>query len=150
MKSKYKPLLIGIAILFLFDLAAIITMIANPDLTARVIPVLFVIQLLGVIGIPAVYLTQQKRKPTESQGTQSRSSKEWLIWLFSGLAVIYLFRALLTIGYMAFHGWHKQPLLGTCAGMAITCYLLYLAFAIRNRTRKKNHDRQGDGEQSEE
>ena len=145
MRSKYKPLLIGIAILFVLDTVAIITMIANPDLTARVIPVLFAIQILGFIGIAAVYLTRQNPDQTELQGSQSRSSKEWLIWLFSGLAMIYLFRAFLTIGYMVVHGWHRQQLLVTCAGIAITCYLLYLAFAVRKRTRKGNSDKKGDG-----
>jgi len=148
--SKYKPLIIGGAILFVLDMAAVITMIANPDLTARVIPALVAIQILGFIGIAAAYLSRGQKldEAGESQGNQSRSSKEWAVWLFCGLAMIYLFRALLAIGYIAAHGWHRKQLLVPSAGIAITCYLLYLAFAVRKRMRKKNSVEKGEGEQS--
>ena len=142
MQSKYKPLIAGVVTLGALDMTAIVIMIANPALTARVIPALVAIQILGFIAIPVVYLSRRSKQTGtgESHESPSHRSKEWAIWLFSGLAMIYLFRALLALAYVAAHGWHRRQTLVPAAGIAITCYLLYLAFAIRKRMRTKSSE----------
>jgi hypothetical protein len=139
LKLKYRPLIIGVVTLAVLDLMAIITMIVNPDLTARVIPVLALIQIVGFVVIPVSMVRAHRRSATgEAQGTSASSSKEWMIWLVCGFAMIYLVRAVLAIVYMSVHGWHRYQIFVPIAGIAITGYLLYLAFLIRRSIRKKS------------
>jgi hypothetical protein len=117
-------------------------MIADPDLTARVIPALVGVQILGVVLIAAISIL----KSQSGDGTQGSrgASKEWAIWLFGFLAMLYFFRAVLSIFYMMGNRWHKYQIFVPISEIAITVFLVYLAYlvrrSIRRRTAKENED----------
>ena len=138
MAYKHRPLIVAIATLALLDFAGIIAMIFSPDLTARLIPALVGVQILGFIAIATICLRQRPKEGVADDETNSGSpSKDWRIWFICGLAMLFLFRALLAAGYMAAHGWRAHQLIVPVAGFLISCYLLYLAFAIKRRAKRR-------------
>jgi hypothetical protein len=129
-KSKYKPLIIGIATLAAFDLAGFVTMVANPDLTARVIPALVGVQILGFIAI-AVIVATRKRDGISSAGPDGEAGgtgRQWVPWLFGFLALVSFLRVGLSILYIAGETWHKYSWVAPTAGAAMGGVFLWLAF----------------------
>ena len=94
MASKYKPLFIGILTLGVLDLIGIVTMVANPDWTERIIPALVGIQLFGFIVIAFVYWSraQWNEMETSLSGDASERAKKpkWrrMRWLWFAIAVL--------------------------------------------------------------
>jgi hypothetical protein len=139
LKSRYRPLIIGAVTLAVLDFMGIVTMMVDPDLVERVIPALVGIQIVGFVVTVVFMANAQRQNGTgESQSASASSSKEWMIWLVCGFAMIYLVRAVLAIVYMSVHGWHRYQIFVPIAGIAITGYLLYLAFLMRRSMRKKS------------
>lgn len=65
MKPKHKQPAIAIASITVVDLAVMITMFANPDLTDRAIPALALAQILGFVAI-AIIVVKNKRDYTSA------------------------------------------------------------------------------------
>jgi hypothetical protein len=70
---------------------AIVTMIADPDLTARILPALVGIQNRRICSDCSLLNRAQPIAEPESRGTSPAPSKDWVIWLFRGLAMLFLF-----------------------------------------------------------
>jgi hypothetical protein len=128
-KSRYKPLVIGIATLAVFDLAGFIVMVANPDLTARVIPALVGVQLLGFIAIAAIVVTSRREyiSAAEADREPGGTGRQWMPWLFGFLALVSFLRVGLSILYIAGEAWHRYSWIGPVAGAAMGCFFLWLA-----------------------
>jgi hypothetical protein len=138
MISRRRPLIVAIATLAILDFTGIITMIVSPDLTERVIPALVAIQIFGFIAIAAICLRQMpKENETNDALTSTSPSRDWRVWFICGLAMLFFFRALLAVAYMAGHGWRGHQVVVPVAGFLISCYLVYLAFAIKRRARER-------------
>lgn len=143
MKSKHKPLIIGIATLAVFDLAGFITMVANPDLTARVIPALVGVQILGFIAIAAIVV--KSRRENISAGVDSEpggTGRQWVPWLFGFLALMSFLRVGLSILYIAGETWHRYSWVAPTAGAAMGCFFLWLAVvASRSASKRGSKER---------
>jgi hypothetical protein len=140
-KSKYKPLIIGVATLGAFDLAGLITMVADPDLTARVIPALVGMQILGFIAIAAILVTS--RRENISAGIEREPGgpgRQWVPWLFGFLALVSFLRTGLSILYIAGEAWHKYSWVAPTAGAVMGCFFLWLA-VLASRTSSKRGSR---------
>jgi hypothetical protein len=139
MSFKNKPMMTAIALLATLDVLGIITIVAVPDLTPRLIPALVAVQILGFIGIA---LTSMRGVPSQenvslSDASSSSVSGDWKFWLVGGFALLFLLRALLAVAYMAGRGWHGHQAFIPGAGFLISCYLLYLAYRLRKRSSLK-------------
>jgi hypothetical protein len=149
MIARRRPLIVAIVTLAIFDFTGIITMILSPDLTARLIPALVAIQILGFIAIAAICLRQGPNEDQANDAINATSpSKDWRIWFVCGLAMLFLFRALLAVAYMVAHGWRGHQVIVPVAGFLIACYLLYLAFAIKRRTKRRPNANPPGGDQN--
>lgn len=137
MKPKHKPLIIGIATLAVFDLAGFITMVANPDLTARVIPALVGVQILGFIAIAAVVVKSRREKISAGVDTETGGTgRQWITWLFGFLALMSFLRVGLSILYIAGETWHRYSWVAPTAGAAMGCFFLWLA-VVASRSASK-------------
>jgi hypothetical protein len=140
MISRRRPLIVAIVTLAILDFTGIITMILSPDLTERLIPALVAIQILGFIAIAAISLSQRPKKDETNDAITSTSpSRDWRVWFICGLAMLFFFRALLAVAYMAGHEWRGHQVVVPVAGFLISCYLLYLAFAIKRRAKQRRN-----------
>jgi len=138
MITRRRPLIVAIVTLAILDFTGIIAMISSPELTARLIPALVAIQILGFIAIAAICLRQVPGSDeANGEPNPASPSRDWGIWFICGLAMLFLFRALLAVAYMAGHGWRGQQAVVPVAGFLIACYLLYLGFAIKRRNKRR-------------
>lgn len=132
MLARSRPLIVAIVTLAILDTMGIIAMIISPELTARLIPSLVAIQILGFIVIAAICLRQVPRDDdTDKEMNPASRSRDWRIWFIRGLAMLFLFRALLAVAWMASKGWRGYQIMVPLAGFLIACYLLYLAGRCR-------------------
>jgi hypothetical protein len=138
MIARRRPLIVAIGTLTMLDVTGVVAMLISPALTARLIPALVAIQILGFIVIAAICLRQMPRDGEVNSEINSTSpSTDWRIWFICGLAMLFLFRALLAVAYMASHGWRGHQVVVPLAGFLIACYLVYLAFAIKRRAKRR-------------
>lgn len=96
MKSKFKPLVIGFISLGILDILGIVTMVANPDWTERIIPALAAVQLLGFVVIAIVYWGRAQWNEMETSFSSDASTEaerakkpKWrrVRWLWFAVAV---------------------------------------------------------------
>jgi len=73
-------MMIGFASIALLDLAGFVTMVANPDLTARVIPALFVGQIFGFIAIACIVIASKREyvSTEEADKTFGGIGRQWV------------------------------------------------------------------------
>ena len=97
MNSKFKPLVIGFIALGTLDILCVVTMVANPDWTERIIPALVALQLFGFVVIAIVYWcrAQWNEMETSLSGdapTEAERAKKpkWrrVRWLWFAIAVV--------------------------------------------------------------
>jgi len=139
MNKKHKSVIIAVIILVMLDFTTMIAMIISPNLTFRLIPLLVLIQIVGFIAIAAIYLLGNGDSVELSGKDENTSSlKDWRVWLLGWIAMLFFFRALLAIAYMAGHGWRGYQAVGPLVGIIISCYLIYLIRSINNGSRKKH------------
>ncbi len=100
-------MILGIAILAGLDILGVITMIADPDLVERVIPALACVQIFGFVVIAFVSINAHRNDKADSSAVQS-SSKEWVLWIFGGIALLYFMRAGLAAFAIAADGSHSR------------------------------------------
>jgi hypothetical protein len=136
MRFKNRPMMTAVLVLAMLDVLGVITMIASPGLTARLIPALVAVQILGFIAIALTSIRNGTSIESASSpnASSSSASSDWKFWLVGGFALLFLLRALLAIAYMAGRGWHGHQALIPGAGFLISCYLLYLAYRLRKRS----------------
>ena len=65
MNPKFKPIVIGFVSLGILDILGVVAMVANPELTERIIPALVAVQLLGLLVIAFVYWSRAQWKEME-------------------------------------------------------------------------------------
>lgn len=144
MKVKHKRLTIGIASIASIDLAGFVTMIANPDLTERVIPALAAVQIFGFVAIAAI-IVMGKRDYTlggEDGSESGATGKLWVPWLFGFIALLSFMRAGLALVYIAGEEGHKHSWFGSIAGTVMGCFFLWLAIlAGRSAPRRKSREK---------
>lgn len=138
--SKYRPLIFTAIVLSILDAIAIAAMLVAPELTSRVIPALVAIQIIGFVVIVGFLANRRpwQNRDKESQDQLSKQQSTWAIWLLCGVALLFLFRALLAIIYMLLHGWHSRKLLVPIAGFGVSGYLFYLAYRVAQSIRAKD------------
>lgn len=138
MIARRRNLIVAIVMLIILDTTGVVAMIISPDLTARLIPSLVAIQILGFIVIATICLRQV---PKDDEATKEMNPasypRDWRIWFICGVAMLFLFRALLAVAYIASNGWRRHQIIVPLAGFLIACYLLYLAFAIKKRSTRR-------------
>lgn len=129
MKTKYKRLIIGFASLGTLDLAGFVTMVANPDLTARVIPALFVVQIFGFIAIAfSVVASKQEYTSAEVMDRDFAGiGRQWVPWLFGFLALLSFLRVILALLYIAGEEGHSHSWFSPIAGAVMGCFFLWVA-----------------------
>jgi small-conductance mechanosensitive channel len=112
MITRRRPLIVAIVALAILDFVGIIAMISSPELTARLIPALVAIQILGFIVIAAICLRHVPGDDGANREMKPASpSRDWRIWFICGLAMLFLFRALLAVAYMASNGWRGHQVI---------------------------------------
>jgi hypothetical protein len=133
LKPRNKRLIIGVALIAVLDLAGLVTMIADPDLTARVIPALFGVQIFGFVAI-AVIIAASKQEYVAAEEADRQSGgggRQWVPWLFGFLALLSFLKVILALLYIAgemghSHSW-TSPIVGATAG----CFFLWVAVKTR-------------------
>jgi hypothetical protein len=145
LKARNKRLIIGFASLAVFDLAGFVTMVANPDLTARVIPALAGVQILGFIAIAITFVvSRQEYIPVEKpDGEVEGTGKQWVPWLFGFLALLSFLRVVLALLYIAGEEGHRHSWLSPIAGVVMGCFFLWVAVLAR-RSGSKRASKQPD------
>ena len=97
LNSKFKPLVVGFIALGILDILGLVTMVANPDWTERIIPALAAIQLFGFLVIAFVYWSraQWNEMGTSLSGDASTEAErakkpKWrrVGWLWFAIAVV--------------------------------------------------------------
>lgn len=94
LNSKFKPVVIGFIALGVLDILGVVTMVANPDWTERIIPALVGIQLFGFVVIAFVYWSraQWNEMETSLSGDALERAKKpkWrrMRWLWFAIAVV--------------------------------------------------------------
>ena len=132
LKTKHKRLIIGFASLATLDLAGLITMVANPDLTARVIPALVGVQILGFVAIAAIVVTGKREYTTaEEADRESGGGKQWVPWVFGFLALLSFLRVILALLYIAGEVGHSRSWFSPVVGAAAGCFFLWVAVKTR-------------------
>ena len=146
MKARHRRLIIGIASIAVLDFAGIVTMIANPELTARVIPALFCVQIFGFIVIAAIVMASKREyisaelADRESGGT----GRQWVPWLFLFLALLSFLRVILTLLYIAGEEGHSHLWFSLIARVATGCFFLLLAFKTKPLASKETSKREDE------
>jgi hypothetical protein len=133
LKAKHKRLIIGFASIAALDLAGFITMVANPDLTARVIPALVGVQIFGFVAIAAIVVTSKREYTAAADADKAteRTSQRWVPWLFGFLALLSFLRVGLALLYIAGEDSHRHSWFSPIAGTAMGCFFLWLAVLAR-------------------
>lgn len=129
MKNKNKRLIVVVALLAALDVTGFITMVANPDLTARVIPALVGVQILAFLAIAAIILRSKEdyTAAAETDSGPGGKGKQWVPWLFGFLALVSFLRVGLALLYIAGAERHRHSWIGPIAGTAMGCFFLWLA-----------------------
>src|SRR5579862_2043528 len=108
LNPKFKPLIFGIIALGSLDLTGLVTMVVNPDWTARIIPALVGIQLLGAVVIAFVYWCRGQWSEMETSlssgaSTESENAKKprWrrTRWLWFAIAVVGILQTPIAINH---------------------------------------------------
>ncbi len=143
MKAKNRRLIIGVATLAALDLAGFITMVSNPDLTARVIPALVGVQILGFVVIAAIVVTSRQEYVLAGtvDGEPGQTGKQWVPWLFGFLALLSFLRAIFALLYIAGEEGHKHSWFSPIGGAVMGCFFLWLALKARPSASKGKPDR---------
>jgi hypothetical protein len=147
LRAKRKRLIVGLASIAILDSAGLITMIANPDLTARVIPALAAVQIFGFVAI-AVIVVKGRREyisAEEADRDAAETGKEWVPWLFGFLALMSFMRVGLSLLYIAGEEGNSHSWFSPIAGTATGCIFLWLAILAgqsvsRRKARQKTSD----------
>jgi hypothetical protein len=130
LRPSHKRLIIGIVSIAVLDFAGLITMIANPDLTSRVIPALAGVQIFGFVAIAAIIVVG--RQEIISADKDSRGTTTQLVpWLFGFLALLSFLRVILALLYIAGEQGRSHSWFSPVAGAAMGCAFLWLAFKTR-------------------
>jgi hypothetical protein len=110
LKSRNKRLIIGIASIAVLDLAGLVAMIAAPDLTARVIPALFGVQIFGFVAIAAIVVTSKREYASAEELDRQfgGTGRQWVPWLFGFLALLSFLRVILALLYIAGEEGHSH------------------------------------------
>ena len=141
MKAIHKRLMIGVASIATLDLAGFLTMFANPDLTARVIPALACVQIFGFVAIAAI-VVKSKREHTsevEADGEVGGTGRQWVPWLFGFLALVSFLRVGLVLLYIVGEDGHSRSWFSPIAGAAMGCFFLWLAVSAgRSASRRES------------
>lgn len=138
MKAKHKRLIVGFVTLAAIDVAGFITMVANPDLTARVIPALVGVQILGFVAIAAIVVIS-KREYISAGGAESEAEgtgKQWMPWLFGFLALLSFLRVILALLYIAGEQGHRHSWFSPVAGAVMGCFFLWVAMKTNSSASK--------------
>lgn len=125
--------MIGFASLAALDLAGMITMIADPDLTARVIPALFGVQIIGFIAIAAIVMASKREyiSAEEADREFGGTGRQWVPWLFGFLALLSFLRVILALLYIAGEQGHSHSWFSPVAGAVMGCFFLWMAVKAR-------------------
>jgi hypothetical protein len=129
--TRRKRLIVGVASIAALDLAGFIAMVANPDLTPRVIPALAGVQIFGFVAIAAI-LVMSKRADTsavEADGESGTTAKEWMPWLFGWLALLSFIRVGMALLSIAGEEWHRGSWIPPVVGTALGCYFVWLSIS---------------------
>lgn len=133
MKTKHKRLVLGFATIAALDFAGLVTMVANPDLTERVIPALGCVQIFGFVAIAAIFVTSRREyiSTSEEDREADGTGKQWVPWLFGFLALLSFLRVILALLYIAGEGVHRHSWFSPIAGAVMGCFFLWLAVKAR-------------------
>jgi membrane associated rhomboid family serine protease len=145
-KARNKRLIIGLTLIAALDSIGLATMVANPDLTERVIPALAAVQIFGFIAI-AVVVIRSKREytSTDSAGESSAGNgMQWVPWLFGFLTLMSYMRVGLTLLYIACEEPQKRSWFSPIAGTIMGCFFLWSAIKsgrpVSRKERKETAD----------
>lgn len=133
LKAKHKRLIIGFASIAALDLAGLVTMVASPDLTDRVIPALFGVQIFGFVAI-AVVVAASKPEYISAEGVDKEfegTGRQWVPWLFAFLALLSFLRVILALLFIAGEEGHSHSWFSPLAGAAAGCFFLWVAVKTR-------------------
>lgn len=150
MKTKRKRLIIGFALIAALDLAGFITMVANPDLTARVIPVLGCVQIFGFVAIAAIVVMSKQEyiSVDEADREFEGTGRQWVPWLFGFLALLSCLRVILALLYIAGEEGPGHSWFSPIAGAVMACFFLWLAVKTRPLASKRKPEEDGSGPNS--
>lgn len=136
MKAKHKRVIIGFATIAVLDLAGLFTMLADPDLTARVIPALGAVQIFGFIAIAAIFMMSGGQYISTAEADSMSGGRQWVPWLFGFLALLSFLRVLLALLYIAGDQGHRHSWFSTIAGTVMGAAFLWVAIKTRSLSRK--------------
>lgn len=145
LRATRKRLIIGFASIAILDFAGFITMIAIPDLTARVIPALAGVQIFGFLAIAVIVVTGRREYISEEANRDAGTGKQWVPWLFGFLALMSFMRVGLALLYMAGEEGRRHSWFSPVAGTAMGCFFLWLAVlagrsVFRGKSKQKTTD----------
>ncbi len=122
-------MIIGFASIAVLDLAGFVTMVANPDLTARVIPALFGVQIFGFVAIAVIVATSRREYISAEEADKDFAGigRQWVPWLFGFLALLSFLRVILALLYIAGEEGHSHSWFSPIAGAAMGCFFLWVA-----------------------
>jgi hypothetical protein len=142
--------LIGLASLAAIDFAGFVTMVADPELTARVIPALAGAQILGfvVIGFAVVTGSQEFNSPPGDANEPRSAGKQWIPWLFGFLALLSFMRAGLALLYLAGEEAHRRSWVSPITGAVMGSFFLWLAIlAGRSGSKARSKEETSNSDQ---
>ena len=131
-RTTRHRLLIAIGSLVIIDLTGFITVVADPELTERIIPALFGMQIVGFFVIATVVVTGNQnyvsamKAGAESRGTQ-RYIRQWVPWLFGFLALLGFLSSGLGLLSMLGEEQHLHSWFNPIAEAATGCIFVLLA-----------------------
>jgi hypothetical protein len=105
-------------------------MVADPDITARVIPALGAVQIFGFVAIAAILVTTRRdyTSAVETDRETDSTGKQWVPWLFGFLALLSFMRVGLALLYIAGEEGHRHSWFSPIAGAVMGGFFLWLAF----------------------
>jgi len=133
LKTKNKRLIMGVSSIAALDLVGLVTMIVNPDLTARVIPALFGVQIFGFVAIAFIVVMGRREyiSTSEADSEDDGAGKQWVPWLFGFLALLSFLRVILALLYIAGEEGHRHSWFSLIAGALMGCFFLWIAVKAR-------------------
>jgi hypothetical protein len=140
LKPRNKRLIIGVASMAVLDLAGLVTMVAAPDLTARIIPALFGVQIFGFVAIAAIVVTSKREYVSAEEADRQfwGTGRQWVPWLFGFLALLSFLRVILALLYIAGEEGHSHSWFSPIVGAAAGCFFLWVAVKTRPLASKEN------------
>jgi hypothetical protein len=105
-------------------------MVVDPDITARVIPALVGVQILGFVVIAAIVVTSRRdyTSAVEADREPERAGQQWVPWLYGFLALLSFLRVGLALLYIAGEEGHRHSWFSPIAGAVMGGFFLWLAF----------------------